>query len=229
MRTPLLAFVAAAFSACTFPSILETALGPFTYTVDATRFAIPATLVDTNGSIRSISCQTDMGCPALGAGQPAVHCVGGVCDPDAFVFELASDPIDLNQNATVAMYGSNVNRIDVISATYSAMPTGITTAVGPTLLYWGPATATSTAAPDVHLLGTIPAMDFALTPTIDAAPMTLDSAGASGLSTHLLSVSRTMRLFVRPSVDLAPGNRVPMGSLRLDLSFKVHVEGQLVR
>src|SRR5579872_3876026 len=88
-------------STCSNTAILETGVGPFSYTISATAITVPSQFVDSsNNTIRSIPCTDDPSCPQLGAGQPAVHCTNSVCVPDPFPFVIASGTIDLDQNAT---------------------------------------------------------------------------------------------------------------------------------
>ncbi len=226
----LLFLAAVPLSSCSLQAILETAVGPFTYTVSSSRIMIPAEFQDTStGTVRSVPCQTDATCPSLGAGQPAVHCVASLCDPDPFFFELSSNPIDLAQNATVQRYGDHVTSLSVTQAQFEATNQGLSIGVGPTQIFWGPNSAVDTMSAGVHLFGTIPVVQVPAGSSVGPTAIELDAAGGAALSDHLLHVSRVIRLFARPSVDLAPGTPLPSGDLRLDITIQVHIEGQLVQ
>lgn len=215
---------------CSFLTIVDVPIGPFTYTVSSSRLTLPADFQDTTtNTVRNVPCQTESGCPSLGAGQPAVHCVAGVCTPDAFSFELSSSPIDLGQNSTVQRYGDHVTSLSISLAQFEATNQGLSIGVGPTVLFWGPESAVDSASTGVHLFGTIPVVQVPPGGTTGPTRIDLDAAGGAALSDHLLHVSRVIRLFARPSVELAPGTPLPTGELRLDLTIQVHIEGQLVQ
>lgn len=227
---PFSLFVASQFlGGCT--TILDIGLGPFTYDVSSDRVMIPAELQDPSTStLRTIPCMTDMDCPSLGAGQPALHCNASMaCDPDPFVFELATAPIDLGQNTTVQRFGSHVSLIEITQAQFNATNRGLSLPVGPTEIFWGPGTAADTTSPDVQHFGTIPVVDVPPGGTLMDQQIVLDGPGNQALSDHLLHVSRVIRLFARPSVDLSPGSPLPSGDLGLDITIQVHIEGQLVQ
>lgn len=225
----LLVFAASQSLGCT--TILDVSLGPYTYDVSSDHVTVPAQLQDTStNTVRTIPCMTDMDCPPLGAGQPAVHCnAASACDPDPYVFELSTMSINLAQNATVARYGDHVTSIAITSAQFDATNRGLSLPVGPTEIFWGPESAVDTTSAGVQHFGTLGVVDVPAGSTLQNQDIALDPAGNQGLSDHLLHVSRVIRLFARPSVDLAPGSPLPTGSLRLDITIQVHIEGQLVQ
>lgn len=226
----ILAATAVSISSCSFPAIIDVGVGPFTYQVTADRLAIPMEFQDTStGTVRSVPCATDTDCPSLGAGQPAVHCVSNACDPDPFVFELATGRIDLNQNATVAQYGNHVTAISITSANVVATNQGLLTPVGPTEIFWGPESAVDSSSPGVQHFGTMPVLQAPAGGNSGDQPVALDAAGSAALSDYLVNTSRVLRLFARPSVDVAPGSPLPVGGLQIDLTISVHIEGQLVQ
>jgi hypothetical protein len=215
---------------CTFPTIIDVPVGPFQYQVTSDRVMIPMQFQDTSsGTIATLMCQDDSQCPQLGAGKPAVHCVANACDPDPFVFELATNAIDLNMNATVQRYGDHVNSIAVTDAHVVATNQGLLLPVGPTELYWGPESAVDTNSPGVYHFGTIPVVQAPAGGDSGDQQVALDSAGSAALSDYLVHTSRTLKLFARPSIDVGPGTPLPSGMLTLALTISVHIEGQLVR
>jgi hypothetical protein len=239
MRRPHLGLLAILFASALLASqcgnalsnsvIADVSVGPFTYSIAASQIMVPSQFVDSaTNTIRSISCTDTSMCPQLGAGQPAVHCTNSVCTPDPFPINLASNVLDLDSDATVRQYGSNVMVLEVRAVYFTAMAAGLGNPVGPTELFWGPSTATDMNSPGVGHVGTIPLVQ--LPPDITTAmPIQLDTSGVADLSQYLLHTSHQMRLFARPSISLVPGGPVPTGNVTLQVQMQVHIEGQLVR
>jgi hypothetical protein len=224
---PLAAHAALA-AGCSVPASIDVGIGPYEYSVDATMVSVPAALQNPSTmTVASIACMDDSGCPQLGAGEPAVHCVASLCDPDPFAFDLASD-IDLDENAMVRALGSDITAFDVQSIQYTATASGLQNTVGPTELYWGPASAPALESPGVVHFGTIPAVQLA-DGTTTMGDVALDPDGTAQLSQYLVNTAHQLRLFARPSIDLSPGGPLPSGSVTIDVSMTVHVVGQLVR
>jgi hypothetical protein len=229
LRLSLAAALGACAIGCSVPAIVDVNVGPFDYTITASRVMIPDALRDPGTmSIRRIACMNDMGCPQPSGGQPAVRCVDGACDPEPFEFMLASDVIDLNENASVQRYGDRVTRIEVRGGVWEATTQGLRNPVGPTQVYWGPESASAIDSPGVQLLGTLPVIDLSTQDTATGM-VEMDPAGSAALSDHLVRISRRLRLFARPRIDVAPGGPLPTGGIALRLQLAVHVEGQLVR
>lgn len=202
---------------------------PFDYEVSANRAEVPEALRDgASGTVRRVPCSDDGACPQLASGEPAVRCVEGACDPEPFVFVLSTDVIDLDMTPAVQRYGGRVTGIELVDARFVASANGLRNPVGPTELFWGPASAVSIDAQGVHPIGTIPQIALGEAPTVEDA-VALDAAGAAALSDHLVGVSRRFRLFARPRIDVAPAGPLPTGSIRLQVRMVVHVRGQLVR
>ena len=230
LASVILVAVGCSVSSCTFPTIIDVGVGPFPYEITSDRVTIPSQFQDTStGTLATLMCQDDSQCPQLGTGQPAVRCVSNACDPDPFVFELATAAIDLNMNATVQRYGDHVNSISVTNASVVATNLGLLLPVGPTELYWGPESAVDTNSAGVYHFGTVPVVQAPAGGNSGDQPVALDSAGSAALSDYLVHTSRTIKLFARPSIDIGPGMPLPSGGLRLDLTISVHIEGQLVR
>ena len=227
-----LLFACVLASQCSNTAIVDVTIGPLNTTVDSSQVAsmIPAQFINSStNTLAMISCTTDTDCPQLGAGEPAVHCTSSLCTPDPFSFVIASSVIDLNTNATVQMYGSNVTVLQLREVDYTATSQGLTDSVGPSDLYWGPETATSVSSSGVTHLGTIPVIQLTAGSTTGSSPVTLDATGAAALSSYLLNTSRRFLLFTVPQVSVAPGGPVPSGSVALQVEMQVHIEGQLVR
>jgi hypothetical protein len=216
-------------AACNVPATIEVPLGPFEYTVSASRLMLPdAFRDDSTMTVRTVPCTDDTQCPPLGAGQPAVHCVASACDPDPFTFVLSTDVIDLDTQPTIQTFGQSITRIELRTASYAATSQGLQNPVGPTELYWAPPSATATDSPGVQHLGTIPLVQLS-DGTTAMGDVQIDADGGAALSDYLLHTAHQLRVFAVPSVDLAPGGPLPVGGVTLDLRFTVHVEGQLVR
>jgi hypothetical protein len=220
--------LAATAPACSVPAIVDVP-ARFNYEVSAMRVTVPQELRDsTTMRVRSIPCMGDANCPQLGGTAPAIRCIESACDPDPVAFALASDVIDLGAQPAVQRYGDHITRVEVRRLGVTAVSQGLQNAVGPTELYWGPDTAPSFDGPGVQRLGTLPVVQLAEgeTTMLDAD---LDPTGVAALSDYLIGTSRRIKIFARPSIDLAPGGPLPMGQVTLQVEMLVHVEGQLVR
>jgi hypothetical protein len=229
LRTFFRFVLGAGLMGCSVPAIADVSVGPFLYTVTAARVMIPEALRDpASMSVRQIACREDTDCQQSAGLEPAVRCVASLCDPDPFEFVLSSDVLDLNDNANIQRYGDRVTRIEVRAGVFEASAQGLRIPVGPTELYWGPDSATSVDSQGVQLLGTVDVIDLSSADTTQGA-ITMDPAGSASLSEHLLRVSRRLRLFARPRIDVAPGGPLPSGAIAVQVQFALHVEGQLVR
>lgn len=229
LRQTWLFLLGATIAGCSVPAIADVSVGPFDYTISASRLMVPeAFRDDATMTIRRVPCSDDQSCPQLGADQPTVRCVSGACDPDPFTFVLSSDLIDLNNHSSIRRYGDAVTRIEVRSAHFEAVAQGLRNPIGPTEILWGPESAVTIDSPEVHVLGTIPVIDLSMADST-TGEIELNPAGNAALSDYLVRGSRRLRLFARPRVDVFPGSPIPVGSVVLRVQLGVHVEGQLVR
>ena len=76
-----------------------------------------------------------------------------------------------------------------------------------------------------RLLGTMPALAAMAS---GAGAVSIDSAGSSALSAHVVGTDPRIKLFVRTGVDLVPGDPFPEGDIDLSVRMTVRVEGTIL-
>lgn len=218
------AALVSALGACSGSIPIDVTVGPVGFSVDASRIAIPASF-QSSGLIARVPCASTAQCPSLGASAPTLACVGGACDPAPFTFDLGlMSVVDLAAySSRLGVVGDGVQSITITRMTWEAAAAGLRGAVGPVDVYWGPETATGISSDGVQRLARIATLQFSSTGTASGDAQ-VDAAGNTGLSNHLLRVSRRFRFFARASVDLSPGGPLPAGRATIDVRMRLRAE-----
>lgn len=221
------AVLAALAAGCNVPVYLDVPVDTGDIVLNASQVTVPDALRDPSTmTLRTIPCMTDMMCPTIPGVMVAVRCTNNACDPDPIPVDV-STVVDISSAPDVRRFGS-IARLTISRAEYTATSMGLQNAVGPTELRWGPEDAAAFDADGVQPFGTVPLVQLADTQPAQG-DVTLDPAGAAALSDYLVHTSQRVKIFARPTIDLAPGGPLPAGQVTLRMRLTVRVEGQLVR
>jgi hypothetical protein len=167
-------------------------------------------------------------CPDLGASVPTMlECnSANLCDPSPATVEApVGMVIDIDEaSGDLRSVLSVIDSIEISSIHVSLTDETLTFAVAPIDVYWGGEGATM-ADPANHL-AQLPAIPVG-TPTGDFGEATIDAAGSAALSNYLVHTSHRIRLFAKTTVDIAPGDLFPAGTLGVDVTVTLVARGRV--
>jgi len=184
--------------------------------------ALPAELTG-GATIASVPCNGMLMCPPP-LGDQSFVCIDSVCDPDALVIVLpVGDVIDFEQlNSELSQIAGNIEAIHIDFVRYNVTQSDLNVSLEPVDLSWGPATASGLSSPGIAPFGRLSQFSAGM------HDVDLNEQGISALSDFLVNTSRQIRLFARTSVDLAPGQALPMGAVVTDLQLAITVTGRVL-
>jgi hypothetical protein len=208
---------------CNNAVVVQLMTGNQTFEVSTSAVTVPAEL-QSGGTIASVPCPTGM-CPS--SDMLPLACVSGVCDPEPRTIAVpVGDVVDfdvlLREASTILRF---VDAIEVTRVQYAASPNSLNVDVPDIEVFWGPDTAAGIDAPGVARLGVIPALPAG---TAREGEMQIDADGSASLSDHVVGGNRRVRFFARTSIDLDPGDPIPMGGATITVNLTVRAIGRIL-
>ncbi len=201
--------------------------GPQTFDVSTSSLALPAELDDGSGHIASVTCGPMGMCPP--SDTVTLTCQSNVCDPAPItlsgpvgsVIDVGALLADTREVGISRIESYSIEQVD-----YEVTLNTLTFDVGPVDIYWGPEAATAIdPALGVHHFGTVPAVAAGTTPSAELA---IDADGSDALSDYLVNTAPRVRFFAQTSVDLAPGDPYPQGSLEVSVNATMTAVGRVI-
>lgn len=216
-----------ALAACDGTISVTFVTGPQMFAVSTSQLSLPAELNDGSGHIASVPCGPMGMCPP--SDSVTLTCQSNACDPaPTTISGPVGDVIDV-QTLLADSREVGVRRIESYSVDeveYEVTLNTLTFDVGAVEIYWGPEAATAIdPALGVHHFGTVPAVSAGNTPR---AELQIDADGAAALSDYLVNTASRVRFFAQTTVDLAPGDPYPQGSLQVTVNVTMTAVGRVI-
>ncbi len=219
----LLGALSLASTGCGRRITVSVSSGPIEFGFAASELGLPADWNE-GGRVAEVPCTME-GCPLASSGLPFdLGCdARDRCDPEPIVVSApVGDVVDFDrfaEEAQVPELIASIERIDIEEATWRLSRNTLNVGLPEVEVHWGPASAASVdPAQGVMRLGTIEPIAAG---AVGEGSLRLDAVGEEALSEHLLSVDRSVRFFLRTTVDVDPGEPFPAGLLRGDVRMRV--------
>ncbi len=204
------------------------ATGPQMFELSTAQLMLPSALDDGSGHIASVPCGPMGMCPP--SDTVTLTCASNVCDPaPTTISGPVGSVIDvqslLASTREVGIRGIESYSIDEVQ--YDVTLNTLTFDVGAVDIYWGPEAATAIdPSLGVHHFGTMPPVPAGTTPS---AQLDLDADGMAALSDYLVNTAQRVRFFAETTVDLAPGDPTPQGTLDVNVNVTMTAVGRVIQ
>ena len=194
-------------------------VGPIAMSVAVPVGEVPSSLLEADGTVRTIACSDASPCPATGTDAVTLRCVSSVCRLAPFPLGVTTPDIDLTTYDTYRSYADGLTAVRIAAVNLQLTGARPNNTLGPVEFYWSGATPT----PE-YRLGTIPAT--ALTAGSSTIPVVVDNAGTDALVAAILGGAVRFRVRIAGTLEVG-GGALPDPQLGLNLNLLLHLEGSL--
>lgn len=194
-------------------------IGPISLSVAVPVGSVPSSLLEADGTVRTIACGDSNPCPATGTEAVTLRCVSSVCRLGPFPVGATTPDIDLTTYDTYRSYADGLTGVRIAAVSLQLTGARPNNTLGPVEFYWSGATPT----PE-YRLGTIPAT--ALTAGSTNIPVVVDNAGTDALVAAILGGAVRFRVRIAGTLEVG-GGALSDPQLGLNLNLLLHLEGSL--
>ena len=157
-----------------------------------------------------------------------ISCEAGNCDPAPKTISAPGGVVDVDALlADSREVGLRVvDAYEFVEVTYDVQLNSLTVPTEPIQVFWGPGSATAIDPMlGVRPFGTVPGFQAGQT---GGGQLQLDAAGVAELSDYLVTTGQQIRFFAQTTVDLDPGDPVPMGDVRVSVNATIRAVGSII-
>lgn len=211
--------VALTLGGCEPAARIDVPVGPIRQSVTLPVGAVPAAVLQADGTLVTLPCDEATACPALPTAELSLTCAASRCELSPFTLRTGNDVVDLETVSTFQEYLGALDAVSLKRAQLTIEGLRPGNLVGPLELQWSG--EEDVAGASARRLATLPRTAVgASPPEVDLA---LDAAEIGRLATAVAEGTRRFRVRLVGPVSMG-GGALPAAQLTLSLRMVFHID-----